>query len=297
MFFRNHSISLPIVAVTVAMVSACEFQRTSSGLSPTSPVPTGGGGSANALKGRWVAGASGGTASVTSPSDLGPISCANLVWNANDVQDDGSVQGAFTGSCTGGYTLSGSATGTLSGDVVVVRGSGAGDLNGTSCPFTLSSDGVIEGNQIRFPYTATTCQGTYTGTTFLARTALPIIPPPSPGACGGSSGDDVVECVASRHPERLAAGVSHDIRVANMAFLRDWIIEQGRCKGLDLAWNLKRGVGPHSIDALAWRTGGQVEVVDIGVGYDDTSQPLQLQWLIVAGPPGYDPYTRSFSCN
>jgi hypothetical protein len=33
-------------------------------------------------------------------------------------------------------------------------------------------------------------------------------------------------------------------------------------------------------------------VVDIGAAYDDTSRPLGLQWGIVAGPPGYDPYPR-----
>src|SRR5690606_15450082 len=136
-----------------------------------------------------------------------------------------------------------------------------------------------EGQQIRFPYTATTCLGAYTGTTFLARSALPVPPPPTSGACAGSDGDSVVACIAARYPERLAAGVSHDERVGHMAFLRDRIIEHGRCKGLDLAWNLKRGVGPHSIDALAWRVNGAVEVVDIGVGYDDTSHALELQWL------------------
>jgi hypothetical protein len=82
-----------------------------------------------------------------------------------------------------------------------------------------------------------------------------------------------------------------------MAFLRDRIIQQGICKGMDLAWNKKRGDGPHSIDALAWRINGRDEVVDVGVGYDDTSRPLQLQWLIVAGPPGYDPYTGPRNCS
>ena len=92
------------------------------------------------------------------------------------------------------------------------------------------------------------------------------------------------------------AGVSESQRISNMEFLRDRVIEAGRCGGMDLAWNLKRGVGPHSIDAIAWRTGGRVEVVDLGAAYDDTSRPLVTQWVIVAGPPGYDPYTVPFSC-
>lgn len=81
-----------------------------------------------------------------------------------------------------------------------------------------------------------------------------------------------------------------------MEFLRDRIIEAGICGGLDLAWNLKRGVGPHSIDALAWRTGGVDEVVDVGAAFDDTSSELRLQWSIVGGPPGYDRYEPRPTC-
>jgi hypothetical protein len=125
-------------------------------------------------------------------------------------------------------------------------------------------------------------------------------PSPSPGApCGPpypNNGPAVVACVARQYPERLVAGVSHAQREANMAFLRDRVIETGICGGMDLAWNKKRGNGPHSIDALAWRVNGRDEVVDIGVAYDDTSIPLVLTWGIVAGPPGYDTYQPRPSC-
>jgi hypothetical protein len=81
-----------------------------------------------------------------------------------------------------------------------------------------------------------------------------------------------------------------------MEFLRDRVIETGICGGLDLGRNLKRGVGPYSIDALAWKLpSGFVEVVDIGFAYDDTSIPLRLTWGIVEGPPGYDGYP-AFTC-
>jgi hypothetical protein len=93
------------------------------------------------------------------------------------------------------------------------------------------------------------------------------------------------------------AGISLGEREDNMAFLRDRVIETGICGGMDLAWNLKRGVGPHSIDALAWRLpSGFVEVVDIGAAFDDTSIPLQLVWGIVEGPPGYDGYSPRPNC-
>jgi len=122
-------------------------------------------------------------------------------------------------------------------------------------------------------------------------------PSPSPapgngGSCASNNGDAIVRCVGATYPDKTAAGVSLDQRIANMEFIRDRVIEAGICGGLDLAWNKKRGTGPHSIDAIAWRHNGTDDVVDLGSAYDDTSRPLGLQWAIVAGPPGYDPYPR-----
>jgi hypothetical protein len=136
----------------------------------------------------------------------------------------------------------------------------------------------------------------------------PLSPPPPPPGGGGSgggppcgppypsTGEAVVACVAAQYPDRLVAGVSLGQRTANMEFLRDRVIETGICGGMDLAWNRKRGNGPHSIDAIAWRVNGRDEVVDIGVAYDDTSRPLALSWGIVEGPPGYDPYQPRPTC-
>jgi hypothetical protein len=138
-----------------------------------------------------------------------------------------------------------------------------------------------------------------------------VAPPPPPGgpapgspvavaSCGPpwpSNGDAIVGCVMSKYPEKLLAVASLEIRIANMEFLRNRVIEVGICGGLDLAWNLKRGVGPHSIDAIAWKhPSGFVDVVDIGTAYDFHHQPLELWWGIVAGPPGYDPYSPRPSC-
>ena len=128
-----------------------------------------------------------------------------------------------------------------------------------------------------------------------------VIPPgpgpgPSPGNCALPDGPSIVACIEAKYPAYLVAGISLHEREQNMAYLRDRVIEAGICGGLDLAWNLKRGVGPHSIDALAWRTGGVVEVVDIGAAFDDTSQQLRLQWGIVGGPPGYDTYLPRPNC-
>jgi hypothetical protein len=130
--------------------------------------------------------------------------------------------------------------------------------------------------------------------------AQPLSPAPVSAASGPSnaaeqlSGPAVVARVAALYPERLAGGVSHAQRVANMEFLRDRVIELGNCSGLLLAWNRKAN-GHRSIDAIDWRHGETDinDVVDIASAYDDTSRELQLHWIIVGGPAGWDPFPTS----
>ncbi len=51
------------------------------------------------------------------------------------------------------------------------------------------------------------------------------------------------------------------------------MIEHGKCKGLNLGLNLKRGGPEISADFLVWRRPGQHDMgVDIGSAYDDTSR-------------------------
>ena len=107
-----------------------------------------------------------------------------------------------------------------------------------------------------------------------------------------STGEALVAYVSQQYPERLAAHVDHGERVRNMEFLRDEVIRIGMCGGMDLARNLKRGVGPHSIDAIAWRHGDSLDVVDIASAFDDTGMELRLHWLVVEGPAGFDPIPR-----
>jgi hypothetical protein len=138
--------------------------------------------------------------------------------------------------------------------------------------------------------------------TAVFRTPVQVTAPPTGGGggnvsvcAGATTGPTIVACVAARYPERLVAGVSLSTRQANMAFLRDRIIEMGRCAGHDWGWNLKRGGPDISIDFLAERINGQVEGHDIAFDYDNTSTTLQLYWG--GGEfPFYGGYTNSFSC-
>ena len=97
-------------------------------------------------------------------------------------------------------------------------------------------------------------------------------------------------------PQYLKATSSLHDREANMAYLRDRMIEVGICGGFDLAWNLKRGVGPAEPDALLWRDGGRDRVIDIAAGFDDYGSALRLHWIEVEGPPGYDRYLPRPTC-
>jgi hypothetical protein len=102
--------------------------------------------------------------------------------------------------------------------------------------------------------------------------------------------------VAAKYPQYLKATSSLHEREVNMAYIRDRMIEAGICGGFDLAWNLKRGVGPRSTDALLWRDGGRDRVIDIAAGFDDYGSALRLHWIEVEGPPGYDRYLPRPTC-
>jgi hypothetical protein len=112
-------------------------------------------------------------------------------------------------------------------------------------------------------------------------------PAPSPSAPAityPSNGPDIIAYVAEHFPEKLVGGVSLDERMDNMRFLRDRVIETGLCGGVQLGWNLKRGGPEISNDFIVWRHDGGDTGIDIGFAYDDTSQPLRLQWLESIAP-------------
>lgn len=138
------------------------------------------------------------------------------------------------------------------------------------------------------------------------RTPAPPAPTPPPppagggggngGSCASNNGTFIVNCISAKYPERLVAGVSLSQRQTNMAFIRDRMIEAGRCGGLDLGWNLKRGGPDLSIDFITQRINGTVDGIDIGFDYDNTSTPLRLAWGTGGSFPFYAAYTNSFSC-
>lgn len=116
-------------------------------------------------------------------------------------------------------------------------------------------------------------------------------PTPTPGgSCASNSGPAIVACISARYPERRAPVGSLGQRQANMEFLRDRIIEAGKCGGLDLGRNLKRGGPEISIDFLAWRRADGDMGVDLGMDYDNIGITLQLYWGEAGLGATYTPY-------
>ena len=81
------------------------------------------------------------------------------------------------------------------------------------------------------------------------RRCLPAGDWAGPVPCGGNSGPVDHQCVAPRILPQLVGNSEGDFslerRRANMEFIRDRIIETGKCKGLDLGRNYKRGTAGH----------------------------------------------------
>src|SRR5688572_6426310 len=116
------------------------------------------------------------------------------------------------------------------------------------------------------------------------------LPPPvdGPVPCGSSSGPAIIACVGKAYPAYLVSTAKGDgsleRRYKNMEFIRDRIIETGRCKGVDLGRNFKRGTPEISRDFIVWRgssgKNGTDRGIDIASGYDDVTKVLKLTWQV-----------------
>ena len=126
------------------------------------------------------------------------------------------------------------------------------------------------------------------------------LPPPvdGPVACGSSAGAQIVQCVGRAYPAYMVATEQGDRSVerrkANMAFIRDRIIETGICKGLDLGRNNKRGGPEISYDFLVWRS-DRDRGVDIATGYDEVKLPIRIKWQVFGADENYGhPYYNKY---
>ena len=115
----------------------------------------------NVLGGTWT--------SATPNSESLINSCTNFQWTATE-KSATSASGNFSATCFGVLQLNGTASGTLNSSVVTWQASGLANGGGiTDCAISLAGTATLEGDQIRIPYTGTTCQMPVSGTEILRK--------------------------------------------------------------------------------------------------------------------------------
>jgi hypothetical protein len=129
--------------------------------------------------------------------------------------------------------------------------------------------------------------------------------PNPPGGGGGSaggpwptSGEAVIAWAKKNYPDRLAPVASESIRLSNVDFLRDRMIEAGLCGGLQMGWNLKRGGPDISRDFFVAKVGGEWHGIDFARDAENNSVTLDLAWSDTGPDNGvfYTPYTGRLPC-
>src|SRR4051812_33368175 len=121
--------SAAVLGIVSLLTSACGFDRSSTVLGPTSTTsnsPNPGSSTAAApgpLVGTWASNA------VATPTSL--TSCGNFQYVVT-TQTATTIAGTFTGACGGGVTITGNATGQISGTNVAITVTGNANVPGTS---------------------------------------------------------------------------------------------------------------------------------------------------------------------
>jgi hypothetical protein len=124
--------------------------------SSSSPSTTG----AQSLNGTWAS-----VSSVTTEQNT----CTNFRWTVTDFSNSTGT-GSFTATCLSNMAIAGTATGMLTGSTVTWTATAVGlSPAGDSCPISLNGTAVLDNDQIRVPFSGTTCAGAISGTEILRR--------------------------------------------------------------------------------------------------------------------------------
>jgi hypothetical protein len=118
-----------------------------------------------------------------SSQSIGDIAngCSNFQWKIT-AQSDDALSGEFSATCANGISGSGVANGRLNGGDVEFTVTGTANIaNVASCPFSLNGVAhVVSSNEIRAPYSGSTCLGPISGEETLRRPTQPAPPTPTP---------------------------------------------------------------------------------------------------------------------
>lgn len=159
MFSRTAITSL--VLLTTLLTTACDFESHGSVASPSELPPI--------LLGRWSSGTRVPVSGAGGPTFPSRDSCSDLEWHVTS-QTGTSISGDFQATCNGGITLTGTASGTLTDQVLTWQAVGTANIPDlASCPFTLNGTARLEGETIRIDYTGSTCLGPISGTEVLEK--------------------------------------------------------------------------------------------------------------------------------
>lgn len=152
----KHYVSLAAFAALAAVSTGCfELSRQASSITG----PTGAGLSVSALAGTYRSISSIPTAD----------SCTDFSWTVTESTSN-SAKGNFSASCqNNALQVSGTAEGTQTGNNIVFLVNATAVSSGVSCAISLSGTAVVETDQIRVPYTGTSCFGNVSGTEILKR--------------------------------------------------------------------------------------------------------------------------------
>lgn len=96
-------------------------------------------------------------------------SCTNFKWSVTE-KTANSARGTFSASCQNNtLQVAGTAQGTQTGNNIAFQVNATATSSSLSCAISLSGTAVVETNQVRVPYTGTSCFGNVSGTEILKR--------------------------------------------------------------------------------------------------------------------------------
>jgi hypothetical protein len=141
-----------ILSVAVAAAGCAGYSSKTTTTGPSSTAVA-------ALMGDW---ASTGASVIPSPS-----TCTDFKWNPTE-QTPNSAKGSFSATCAGDLKVSGTATGTLSGNVISwAANANAATPSLPTCAVLLAGTAELGVESIRIPYSGTTCLGPVSGVEIL----------------------------------------------------------------------------------------------------------------------------------
>lgn len=143
------------LAASLASAS-CFDSLLSSVTKPSTPTPTG----VQGLSGTW---------SSVAPATSLQSTCSDFKWIVTDINGD-TGSGTFTAKCFNNMTITGTASGKVAGDTVTWTATAIGTSPSIdSCPISLSGTATMLNDQIRVPFTGTTCLGAVSGVEILRK--------------------------------------------------------------------------------------------------------------------------------